>query len=147
MADEQPKIIVDEDWKAQVQREKEEAAKKAQAQQEAPERDGGAAPHPPEEASFAALVQTLAMQCAFALGLIAQRDAKQVMVDIVEAKYMIDTLMMLRTKTKGNLTPKEEGVLANTIADLQQAYVMRSQQVQEAALKQAGIDLAKPDKK
>ncbi|GMU91313.1 MAG: hypothetical protein AMXMBFR4_03710 [Candidatus Hydrogenedentota bacterium] len=147
MADEQPKIIIDEDWKAQVQREKEEAAKKAQEAQGTSEGKTASAPHPPEVASFAALVQTLAMQCAFALGLIAQREAKQVMVDIVEAKYMIDTLMMLRAKTKGNLTPEEEGILTTTIADLQQAYVMRSQQVQEAALKQAGIDLANPNKK
>ncbi|NUM52532.1 MAG: DUF1844 domain-containing protein [Candidatus Hydrogenedentes bacterium] len=141
MADE-PKIFIDEDWKAQVQREKEEAQKKAGS--EAPEGDAGDAGSdgaPAGEPSFAGLLQSLAAQCAYALGLIAQRDAKQVMVDIVEAKYCIDTLMMLRTKTKGNLTPEEEGLLANMIAELQQFYVVRAQQVQEAELKKAGIDL------
>ena len=95
----------------------------------------------PGEPSFAGLLQSLAAQCAYALGLIAQKDANQIMVDIVEAKYCIDTLMMLRAKTKGNLTPEEEGLLANMIAELQQVYVVRAQQVQETELKKAGIDL------
>ncbi|MCC6798167.1 MAG: DUF1844 domain-containing protein [Candidatus Hydrogenedentes bacterium] len=140
MADE-PKIFIDEDWKAQVQREKEEAQQKAES---APEEGGageGEIMPEPGEPSFAGLLQSLAAQCAYALGLIAQRDQGQVMVDIVEAKYCIDTLMMLRAKTKGNLTPEEEGLLANMVAELQQVYVVRAQQVQEAELKKAGIDL------
>lgn len=144
MADE-PKIFIDEDWKAQVQREREEARKKAE--------DGGGTGEPvaeeraAEEPTFAGIVQYFATQCAFALGLIAERDAKQVMVNLVEAKYCIDTLMVLRTKTKGNLTPEEEGLLANTIGELQHVYVVRAQQVQEAALKKAGIDLGIPPQK
>lgn len=139
MADE-PKIFIDEDWKAQVQREKEEAQQKAEsaAPEEGAAEDADAVPGEP---TFAGLLQSLAAQCAYALGLIAQRDQQQVMVDIVEAKYCIDTLMMLRAKTKGNLTPEEEGLLANMVAELQQVYVVRAQQVQEAELKKAGIDL------
>ena len=145
MADE-PKIFIDEDWKAQVQREKEEAQQPPEPG--APEAEAGDAPMPePGEPSFAGLLQSLAAQCAYALGLIAQKDANQVMVDIVEAKYCIDTIMMLRTKTKGNLTPEEEGLLSNMVAELQQVYVVRSQQVQEAELKKAGIDLSKLGKK
>ena len=141
MADE-PKIFIDEDWKAQVQREKEQARQTADTS--APEGDAGAAEPQADEPSFAGLLQSLAAQCAYSLGLIAQRDAQQVMVDLVEAKYCIDTLIMLRGKTKGNLTPEEEGLLTNTIGELQQVYVVRAQQVQEAQLKQAGIDLSKP---
>ena len=141
MADE-PKIFIDEDWKAQVQREKEQARQTVDTS--VPEGDAGAAEPPADEPSFAGLIQSLAAQCAFALGLIAQRDAQQVMVDVVEAKYCIDTLIMLRSKTKGNLTPEEEGLLTNTIGELQQVYVVRAQQVQEAQLKQAGIDLTHP---
>ena len=63
------------------------------------------------------------------------------MVDIAQAKYLIDTLMMLRDKTQGNLTPEEEGVLSESISELQRVYVVRTQQAQEASLKQAGIDL------
>ncbi len=142
MAEEERKIIIDEDWKAQVQREKEEVSAKAKEKpKEAEPRAAEAA-----DASFSALVQSLAAQCAFALGLIAPPDTKQVMVNIDEARYCIDTLIMLRTKTKGNLTADEERVLTQTLAELQQVYVARAQQVQEAALKQSGVDLKNPRK-
>jgi hypothetical protein len=75
-----------------------------------------------------------------ALGVIAPRDAKQVTVDIEQAKYVIDTLMMLRDKTKGNLTQEEEAYLTETLAELQRGYVVRAQQAQEAAFRNAGID-------
>jgi hypothetical protein len=134
--DDKPKIIIDEDWKSQVQREKEEALKKAEA---APKEEEKAAPES-EEASFEALVSGLAMQAMIALGVLAPRDAKEVMIDLRGAKYVIDLLIVLRDKTKGNLTPEEQGYLAESLADLQQTYVLRSQQLQEAALRQAGID-------
>jgi len=137
MADEdKPKIIIDEDWKTQVQREKEEARKKAE---EEPKPEEKAAPEA-EEASFEGLVSGLAMQAMIALGVLAPRDAKEVMIDLRGAKYVIDLLIVLRDKTKGNLTPEEQGYLAESLADLQQTYVLRSQQLQEAALRQAGID-------
>ncbi len=137
MADEEkPKIIIDEDWKTQVQREKEEAQKKAG--EASP--DEKAAPAEAEEASFEGLVSGLAMQAMIALGVLAPRDAKEVMIDLRGAKYVIDLLMVLRDKTKGNLTPEEQGYLAESLADLQQTYVLRSQQLQEASLRQAGID-------
>jgi hypothetical protein len=79
------------------------------------------------------------MQAMVALGVMAPKDAKEVLVDLNEAKYLIDMLMMLRDKTKGNLTPKEQGFLSETLAELQQGYVVRSQQVQEAALRNAGV--------
>lgn len=136
--DESPKIIIDEDWKARAQREKEEAAQKA-AETPAP------APTEAEEGtidpvSFAGLVNTFAMQGLVALGVLAPRDVKEVMVDLDEAKYIIDMLMMLRDKTKGNLSPDEQGMLTEALARLQQVYVMRSQQMQEAALREAGIE-------
>ena len=77
----------------------------------------------PGEPSFAGLLQSLAAQCAYALGLIAQKDAKQIMVDIVEAKYCIDTLMMLRAKTKGNLTAEERQFLETVLYELRMRFV------------------------
>lgn len=144
MADGEPKIIIDEDWKSQVQREKEEAQKAAETQEPGHEADEGAEhdhDHEHEEANpFLSLVHSLAAQCMLALGVIAPRDAKQVTVDIEQARYIIDTLMMLREKTKGNLTPEEEGFLTEALAELQRGYVVRAQQVQEAAFRNAGID-------
>ncbi len=145
MADEQPKIIIDEDWKAQVQREKEQAQSKLPEEPVEAEESVDAA-EDEAQSTFGALIQSLAAQCAFALGLIAPPDTKQVMVNLEEARYCVDTLIMLREKTKGNLTPQEQGILTQTLAELQQVYAVRAQQIQEAQLKQAGIDLKNPPK-
>ena len=42
--------------------------------------------------------------------------------DLQGAKISIDMLIMLRDKMKGNLTKKEEEILASTISDLQLNY-------------------------
>ncbi|MBP8130228.1 MAG: DUF1844 domain-containing protein [Candidatus Hydrogenedentes bacterium] len=135
MPEESPKIIVDESWKARVQREREET--KAPADAPTP---GDEPPGAPEGPSFDALVSGLAMQAMLALGFIAPRDAEQVVIDLNEAKYTIDLMLVLRDKTKGNLTPQESGRLTTTIAELQQGYVARVQQVQESAMQRAGVD-------
>jgi len=138
--EESPKIIIDEDWKAQVEREREEARQKAESGEgKTEEKKPG--PATDEQASFSNLVMGLAMQAMLALGIIAPRDTREVHVDLAGAKYAIDMLMIVRAKTKGNLTPEEEGMLTQNLADLQHAFVVRSQQVQEAALRGAGIDL------
>lgn len=143
MADDEPKIIIDEGWKAQVQREKEQVRQTSENKQEgAAEEQKSETPARPEEADFAMLVQSLATQCLFALGAIAPQDAKQVTVDLGQAKYVIDTLLMLRQKTKGNLSSEEEGFLSEAISELQRIYVMRAQQAQESALRKSGIDPA-----
>ena len=141
MSGDTPKIFIDEDWKAQVQREKEEAKT---APPEVPDKAAPEEEAAPVVATFAGHLQSLAAQCAFALGLIAPPDSKQVMVDLDEARFCIDTLSMLRVKTKGNLTPEEEGMLTQILGQLQQAYMVRAQQVQETALKQSGIHLDNP---
>ncbi len=139
------KIFIDEGWKAQVQREKEAADKLAQVPEEeleSPEEDDaetdGEAGMP--EANFDALVASIVTQAMLALGLIAERGQKQVLIDLDSAKFSIDMLMMLRDKTKGNLEPKEEGMLTQSISEMQQVYLARVQQYQEHALQQAGID-------
>ncbi|MFA6239636.1 MAG: DUF1844 domain-containing protein [Candidatus Hydrogenedentales bacterium] len=148
MADNEPKIFIDEGWKAQVQREKEEALKQtAPAEAAAETEDAEAEGQELDEVTFATLVESLATPAAFALGLIMPPDSQKVMVNLPEAKFLIDILLVLRAKTKNNLTPEEEGVLTETVAGLQRAYVMRAQQLQEAELKQAGINLGKPGTK
>lgn len=146
MPDEDQKVIIDEDWKAQVQREKEEAARKtAEAAKESAEagEDEGAAPEEKEaQASFDALVGSLATQAMFSLGMIAQPGQERVTVNLVDAKFVIDLLIILREKTRGNLSKEEEGGLAEAIADLQRVFVARSQQVQEQAMREAGVDMS-----
>jgi hypothetical protein len=44
-------------------------------------------------------------------------------VDLLGARQTIDTLSMVSDKTKGNLTPKEQGFLQNCLYELRMAYV------------------------
>ena len=144
MADDEKKIIIDEDWKAQVQREKEEAAKNTVEPQEQPEAAEAAADLPGADGAppppFMQLVQSLMVQGMYALGLIAPQDSKQVMVNLNEAQMVIDMLTALREKTEGNLDPEESGQLAEALSELQRIYLVRAQQVQESTMRQAGID-------
>lgn len=152
MADEERKIIIDEDWKAQVQKERERARAEAEAKARAASAEsaaspGGAAedsaaphPHEGEESPIQGLVATLAAQAMYALGMIAAPNAHEVMVDLPTAKAVIDMLMALRQKTKGNLTAAEDSHLTEVLAELQRFYALRARQMTEATLKQSGID-------
>ncbi len=147
MSDDGPKIFIDEGWKAQVQREKEEAAKKlvAEPAAEAPaaaqaseDSDDVILDYDPEQASFSALVGSLATQAMFALGLIADPETGQVMVNLDAARYTLDLLAVLADKTQGNLSPDEAKMLLQTSGELEQAFAVRVQQFQEQALRQGG---------
>jgi len=116
------KIIVDEDWKQEAQREKEilvaqEEAEKKKAQEEKQARG------PLPKGNFAALVSMLTTQALFALGLLQVKGQEKREPDLEMAKYNIDMLETLEEKTKGNLSKEEETVLANTLNELRMGYV------------------------
>jgi hypothetical protein len=48
--------------------------------------------------------------------------------DLPQAKHMIDILIMLHEKTKGNLNGEEQQLLEEVIPQLQMAYVTVSRQ-------------------
>jgi hypothetical protein len=119
---EEKKIIVDEDWKHEAQREKEILA--AQEEEEEKKKQGGERPRGPmPEGNFAALISMLTTQTLFALGLLQLKGQEEKEPDLELAKYNIDMLQTLEEKTKGNLSPEEETVLANTLSDLRMGYV------------------------
>jgi hypothetical protein len=127
MADEK-KIIIDEDWKAQVQAEKEEAAK-AKPTTTADESPRPAEAHRGEEhgpmppASLELLVTMLATEAMVALGQIPHPATGQAQADRGQAQYLIDLIGVLREKTKGNLTPREEQVVEALLHELRMAFV------------------------
>jgi hypothetical protein len=49
-------------------------------------------------------------------------------LDLPQAKHTIDILMMLRDKTRGNLTAEEAKLLEDVMPQLQMAYVSVSRQ-------------------
>ena len=119
---EEKKIIVDEDWKAEAQREKEILAAQEEAEKKkTPEEKQARGPLP--QGNFAALISMLTTQALFALGLLQVKGQEKREPDLEMAKYNIDMLETLDEKTKGNLTKEEETVLANTINELRMGYV------------------------
>ena len=124
MADEEKKIIVDEDWKAQAQKEKETLKEQEKVEHEKEEE-----PRPPmPEANFSGLVSMLATQAFYALGLIRPEgdEEKKVEPDWQIAKFNIDMLGMLEEKCKGNLTDEEAALLKSTLDQLRMLFVQLS---------------------
>ena len=120
------KLIVDEDWKSQVE------AEKQAAQQEGAERPAASGPSPPDRgplppASLTFLVSTLYLQGAIALGLLPNPTADKSEVQLDRAQHGIDLLAMLQQKTEGNRTPEESRELEAALHELRLAYVTTQQ--------------------
>ncbi len=112
MADEQPKIIVDSDWKQEAQREKERLSEEV-----VPER--GALP----EASFLEIVNMLATQAAISLGGIRTPDGRELPANPELAAFYIDLLDILLQKSTAGLEATERSVLESTLHELRLIYV------------------------
>ena len=121
MAEEEKKIIIDEDWKQEAKKEKEVLAAQEEAEQKEHEDETQRGPLP--QGNFAALISMLTTQTLFALGLLHIKGQEKKEPDLELAKYNIDMLEVLQEKTKGNLTQEEETVLANTLGELRMGYV------------------------
>ncbi len=72
--------------------------------------------------TFSSLVVSLSSTAWIGLGKIVDPLTGKLKVDLKSAKYSIDTLIMLREKTRGNLTEDEKRLLDSVIADLQANY-------------------------
>jgi hypothetical protein len=143
---EKPKIIVDEDWKAQVEAEREtlrqqETKPDQPANPEQPARSDRTNTSEQQEtaepvqrdrqderralppASFGTLVNMLAAQAIAALGQIPDPLDGKPVVRLELARHTIDTLDVLEQKTKGNLAPAEENLLENVLHELRMLYV------------------------
>jgi hypothetical protein len=119
---EDKKIIIDEDWKQQAQKEKEILAAQEKAEKEKTQQDKPS--HGPlPKGDFAALVSMLVTQALFALGVLQVEGQKEKELDLELAKYNIDMLETIEEKTKGNLTKEEKKILENTLSQVRMAYV------------------------
>jgi hypothetical protein len=117
-----PKLIVDSDWKDQAEKEKEELA----GNFELP--GSGELPKP----DFVHHCASLATQAMILLGAIANPMTGQAEYDPEQARYIIDTLAMLREKTKGNLTPEESNTVDNLVGELKVAWVQITSEHKQA---------------
>jgi len=76
-----------------------------------------------EKATFISIVMRMATGAYISLGLVEEPTTGKKNKDLNVSKYLIDSLRVLREKTKGNLDNEEEGYLNNIIQDLELKYV------------------------
>jgi hypothetical protein len=151
MAEEQPSLHIDTDWKKQAQEEKRklaEAEKQRQQASAAPAPSappgapgsaptsaraaaaargtGGARELPPP--SFATLVQSIVTQILFYLGDLSARGGEP-SLNLDMAKHQIDTLGILEEKSKGNLTEEEQHLLDAALYETRMRYVAVASQM------------------
>ena len=123
MAEEDKKV--DESWKDQVSKEKDESPDEEETDS-SEEKDAGQAGFPPMQASFGMLITELAMQASFFFCFIPDPESEKPVEDLNRAKYLIDELGVIEEKTKGNLTPDEEKALKNVLFELRMKYVEKA---------------------
>jgi hypothetical protein len=83
---------------------------------------------PPPELTFAAFLWSLSEQALAALGEIPDPMSGKVTHDLVLAQQMIDIIIMLRDKTRGNLDTHEQAMLKEILSGLQMKYVELARQ-------------------
>lgn len=105
---------VDEGWKKQMEHEKTKDVGEEEENRQL------AAP------SFMHVISIFATQAMLQLGEIEHPVTKQSEIDLNGARYSIDTLELLKEKTKGNLSDEENRALENVLYDLKMRYVMKS---------------------
>lgn len=135
----EPKLIIDEDWKTQVQREKEQLKNSPEAGHG---QEGPAAAEdkptttplsdedfpPPPPASLSLLATSLATQAMAAMGQLPNEEGTTLPINLDYAKHFIDLLGVLEDKTKGNLTPEESGLMQDILHQMRMLFVAVSKQ-------------------
>jgi hypothetical protein len=126
----EPEKKIDESWKNAVEKEKvhifgqddakEEQAPAAQEGEEVPQLD------------FSNYVASLGFQALVFMGEIPNPITNEMQKNLPQSKFLIDTLLLLREKTKGNLTEQEDRLLNGSVYELQMKFVEVLQKEQAA---------------
>jgi hypothetical protein len=103
---------IDENWKAQVEKEK----KRAQLNRE-----------PYHEPTFTVFLSSISMQAMVAMGKLQNPVTGKTEKNMDQARFLIDTLGILKEKTKGNLTLEEENLLNESLFNLRLLYVQEKE--------------------
>ncbi len=103
---------IDESWKEAVEKERNSDPKN---------KDDFVPPEP----DFNFFLSTLALQAAISMGDIPNPSNNQKEENLTQAKFIVDTLTMLKDKTIGNLSPEEDSLLDKLLYDLRMKYVSK----------------------
>ncbi len=134
----EPKIIIDTDWKAQAQAEKEKLAAREAASRPAAQGEAGERQYTP----FEDLVSLLVAQTLSYMGAFPDPRTGQAVVSLEYAKMHIDMLGALEEKTRGNLTEAEQKMLQRTLTELRMEFVEVSKALAEA-VKQGKVKMVR----
>ncbi len=116
--DESGELKEEQEEKKQETRERSESQTAERAsKREAQERG------PLPEVNFQSLIFSLSSSALFHLGEIADPQTGQKQKDLPLAKHSIDTIALLKEKTKGNLEDEEQKFLDSILTDLRWRYV------------------------
>ncbi|MFO8052760.1 MAG: DUF1844 domain-containing protein [Candidatus Omnitrophota bacterium] len=102
------KKTIDKNWKEQVNKEKKSYQENNQTY------------HKPD---FKIFVSSLSMQAMIALGRLENPVTKKHEKNFDQARYLIDTLEIIETKTKNNLNDEEKKLLDESLFSLRMAYL------------------------
>ena len=103
---------IDETWKEAKELERESAKKEGKSV--------------PDEPDFNFFITTLALQASIALGQVPSPVTNKKEEDLNQAKFLIDTIGMLKEKTKGNLNSDETNLLENLLYELRMQYISKT---------------------
>jgi len=78
------------------------------------------------EASFSLFMSSLVTQALISLGEVKNPFSEKSEQNLDQAKFTIDTLEIIREKTKGNLTKDETKLLDTALYDLRMRYIEKS---------------------
>ena len=120
---EEKKIIIDEDWKSQVEAEKKAFEEEAGEQESPAETASGASEAKMPPASLEMLVTSLATEALAALGQMPNPATNEVSTSPEHARYAIDMIEMLQQKTKGNLSSGEEDMFRDLLHQLRMLFI------------------------
>src|SRR3989338_2632781 len=104
---------VDDSWKQAVQSDKEKMSPAA----------SGSPAESLAQLSFSDFITSLGMQALAHMGEIENPATGQKTKNLEAAHEIIDLLILLKEKTKGNLTQDEAALLANLLSEVQIRYV------------------------
>ena len=80
----------------------------------------------PPVPDFKFFISTLALQASIFLGQIPNPVSQKIEPDMLQAKFIIDTLGMLQEKTKNNLSDEEADLLENFLFELRTVYLSKN---------------------
>ncbi|MFH1640955.1 MAG: DUF1844 domain-containing protein [Candidatus Omnitrophota bacterium] len=103
---------IDENWKETAEKEKEKLKSEGK--------------FVPPEPDFNFFVTTLGLQASIFLGIVENPSTNKKEPDLTQAKFLIDTLGMLKEKTQGNLKKEESDLLENMLYELRMQYISKT---------------------